>query len=249
MITTPGTITTAPAHITGARPKPDPKFPDTLGWREWIWHESSEKLRSSSQGTEWVSDTLTAHYWDEADVIRGVAGIHALLVPRHWKVLHELGYSPIGNHRYQEQVTGIVERFGKYVLGTDGWRAEQVVIRELMAPSTEIGLKLEQRYPNVIVHYPDQQEGESKWTLAKSSELEKGSRSLLPSSQPAPVAQSFNPAHIPSPVLQALNHPSRLASPKKSRLDPETRVAFALVMVALVCPLIGLLVALARAIL
>ncbi len=102
-------------------------------------------------------------------------------MPKHWKVVSELGSND--NCR----VCGIVERFGRYVLGTEGWRAEQVVIRELMAPSTEIGLKLEQSYPDVIVHYPDQtNEGEFKWTSEKSSELERGSRSLLPSSQPAP---------------------------------------------------------------
>jgi len=30
---------------------------------------------------------------------------------------------------------GVVERFGKYVLGTEGWRAGIVVIRKLRAPS------------------------------------------------------------------------------------------------------------------
>jgi hypothetical protein len=52
-------------------------------------------------------------------------------------------------------VIGVVERFGKYVLGTEGWRAEIVVIRKLRAPSTEIGLKLEQAYPEVEVCYED----------------------------------------------------------------------------------------------
>jgi hypothetical protein len=49
-------------------------------------------------------------------------------------------------------VTGIVERFGRYVLGSEGWRAEWVVIRELQAPSVEIMLALMQRYPDVRVH-------------------------------------------------------------------------------------------------
>jgi hypothetical protein len=50
-------------------------------------------------------------------------------------------------------VTGIVERFGKYVLGTEGWRAEWVMIRTLKAPSVEIGLALEQAYPDVEIYY------------------------------------------------------------------------------------------------
>jgi hypothetical protein len=52
-------------------------------------------------------------------------------------------------------VVGVVERFGKYVLGTEGWRAEIVVIRKLRAPNTEIGLELEQAYPDVEVYYED----------------------------------------------------------------------------------------------
>jgi hypothetical protein len=51
-----------------------------------------------------------------------------------------------------------VERFGRYVLGTEGWRAEWVVIRELMAPDTETALALMQRYRDVKVHVREQQE-------------------------------------------------------------------------------------------
>ncbi len=50
---------------------------------------------------------------------------------------------------------GIVERFGQYVLGEIGWRSEWAVIRELVAPTTALGLKLEQRFPEVKVHFPD----------------------------------------------------------------------------------------------
>src|SRR5258707_15280438 len=55
-------------------------------------------------------------------------------------------------------ITGIVERFGRYVLGTEGWRAEWVMIRKLKAPSTQIGLLLEQAYPDVEVFY-DHEDG------------------------------------------------------------------------------------------
>jgi hypothetical protein len=160
--------------------RPDPRVPDTLGWREWLWN--GERLRSPVRSTFWPTAELTAETWTDEGGVRGEVGIHAHLVPRHWKVVSELGSDST------VRVAGIVERFGRYVLGTEGWRAEQAVIRELMAPSTEIGLALEQAYPDVIVHYPDQtDEGEFKWTSEKSSELERGSRSLLPSSRAAPA--------------------------------------------------------------
>ena len=50
-------------------------------------------------------------------------------------------------------LSGVVERFGRYVLGTTGWRAEWVVIRKLRAPTTEIGLALETAYPEVEILY------------------------------------------------------------------------------------------------
>ena len=159
--------------------KPDPRVPDTLGWREWVFPPGWDRLMSPVQNTAWPSSHLTAETWTDEGGVRGFVGIHAHLVPKHWKVVSELTCPA------PYVVTGIVERFGRYVLGTEGWRAEQVVIRELLAPSTEIGLKLEQAYPDVIVHYPDQSEGESKWTSAASSELERGSLPLLPSSLPA----------------------------------------------------------------
>lgn len=60
------------------------------------------------------------------------------------------------HYRVSTPISGIVERFGKYVLGTDGWRAEHVIIRKLLAPTTEIGLELERVYPDVEVIYADQ---------------------------------------------------------------------------------------------
>jgi hypothetical protein len=56
-------------------------------------------------------------------------------MPRDWRRadprLTEIGHC---------HVHGIVERFGRYVLGTKGWRAEWVVIRELMARDTTTAL-------------------------------------------------------------------------------------------------------------
>jgi len=55
-------------------------------------------------------------------------------------------------------VHGIVERFGHYVLGTEGWRAQWVVIRELMAPDSKTALALMGRYPEVKVHVRELEE-------------------------------------------------------------------------------------------
>lgn len=133
--------------------KPDPKVPDTFGWRSWVWHTGHELLISPHHMVLWDKPYLGAAYWDDANILRGNAGIHARLVPKHWKIL---GWpdddASSGVDENPNLVTGIVERFGRYVLGTNGWRAEQVIIRELMAPSTEIGLALERVYPDVIAN-------------------------------------------------------------------------------------------------
>ena len=178
----------------------DPKQPDTLGWREWVWDENSQRLKSPSQGTFWPEAELVVPHWDEAEAVRGAAGIHAHLVPKHWKILAHL------HHEYAKgpnRVHGIVERFGKFVLGTEGWRAEWVIIRELMAPSTRVGLELEKKYPDVIVHYPDEED--ESCTSEKSLKLGKGSR---PTPRPRPSPQSTQSA-APS---QALSPQSQLAN-------------------------------------
>jgi hypothetical protein len=54
-------------------------------------------------------------------------------------------------------VHGIVERFGRYVLGTEGWRAEWVVIRELLAPDENTALALMRTYPEVRIHIREQE--------------------------------------------------------------------------------------------
>jgi hypothetical protein len=52
---------------------------------------------------------------------------------------------------------GGVTRFGRYVLGTEGWRAEWVIIRELLAPDAEIALALMRRYPDVRLRIREQE--------------------------------------------------------------------------------------------
>lgn len=234
-------------------PPPDPAVPLTLGWRYWTWDADANVLRSPQQGTPWPTPELRTPDWDTSDVVRGVAGIHARLVPVGWERLtppdegnggastvgvfppsvctqqqsalgqQQYAQNALGNYgsggggaggagsytnllmqsgcpcpqcvhmrsssssswpfqggqsyaNYAQQYTsntqqapaynintqlspdlptisGIVERFGRYVLGTEGWRAEWVIIRKLLAPNTEIGLALERAYPDVEVIY------------------------------------------------------------------------------------------------
>jgi len=193
--------------------RPDPKQPDTLGWREWMWSPDDRMLKSPSQGSLWPEAELVVPHWDEGDVVRGVSGIHAHLVPRHWKILatHYAEYVSVDNPL---RVHGIVERFGKYVLGTEGWRAEWVVIKELVAPSTEIGLEIEKIYPDVIVHYPE--EGDAPCESVKSSEWGKGNRSVSrprPATFPQlPPSQSLSQAISPLANVNPLSANQHLQS-------------------------------------
>ena len=130
----------------------DPNGNPELGWRVWQWAARKERLRSPVQGTLWEGVDLRIDNWSDASALRGVAGIHALHVPIDWR-LAPWPAAAVG--KVPNAVTGIVERFGRYVLGTEGWRAEWVVIRKLLAPSTTLGLKLENIYPEAEVCYED----------------------------------------------------------------------------------------------
>lgn len=135
---------------------PDPNAPDTLGWRMWIWDAAVQRLRSPMRKSAiWHTPELRVDHWDTREVLRGVAGIHARRVPIDWRRaiwIEDRRTEP----RWQDNaVAGIVERYGRYVLGTRGWRAEWVVIRKLLAPNNEIGLALERAYPDVEVIYED----------------------------------------------------------------------------------------------
>lgn len=129
-------------------------MPDTFGWRGWYF--DGTVLVSPSYQTKWNDAELRVAHWDESDVVRGVAGIHALLAPKNWMTC-DPGHTEIG----PQPVHGIVERFGRFVLGTMGWRAEWVIIRELATHDKEIGLKLKQAYPDAKIH----------WVRLRSEEL------------------------------------------------------------------------------
>ncbi len=196
--------------------RPDARHPDTLGWRMWVWSESDRCLKSPHQDTLWPVAELSAAAWSDDDAVRGVAGIHARLLPKAWRLIGwPAGDGSSADAKNPLIVTGIIERFGRYVLGTTGWRSERVVIRELMAPSTEIGLAMEQVYPDVAVHYADQLEGVPSCKSEKSSALGKGSRSpsqpfnppsfqsLLPRQSESPPPSSPLSANEKTPPLEA----------------------------------------------
>ena len=142
--------------------RPSTTLPDTLGFREWLFDEDTGRLVSPTQGTPWETDRLEAAVWSTSSMVRGVAGIHAKRMPVDWTLLRQAVdenwslFSPVRGTK----VTGVVERFGQYVLGTEGWRAERVVIRELCAPTPEIMLRLMASYPSVKVHLSPHYEAE-----------------------------------------------------------------------------------------
>lgn len=155
-------------------PTPKPNLPRDLnynndfGWRCWSWCQLEKKLYSPIQNILWPQAENHAHKYDTSDMVRGVAGIHARFVPENWEGLecpdgmdamisslppsYLAGlYGPNWKHRIE--ITGLVERFGKFVEGTEGWRSEWAIIRKLYAPTNEIGLDLEKAFPEVEVIY------------------------------------------------------------------------------------------------
>lgn len=198
--------------------RPDRSKPDTLGWR--VWRLKKGVLHSPDQGTPWKTAILRASNWSDADAVRGAAGIHAALLPlADWRLLD--GPEGYGNIADPFCVSGIVERYGRFVLGTTGWRAEKVVIRELLAKTTEIGLLLEARYPDVKVYYLDQIIGENPCTLVTSSRSVKGNRSTSPSLSKSQQARLSQQAQLsgppstppsPSPSPPASSPPMRQSS-------------------------------------
>lgn len=141
---------------------PDPGYAATMGFRSWVFDYNTGLLRSPSQGTPWQDTELRCEFWEENEVVRGASGIHAHLVPHDWQTAGDQGYGGQGFHQFGDgavmcapTVLGLVERFGRYVLGTEGWRAEWVVIRALHAPSKAVAMALQLSYPEVEITHGD----------------------------------------------------------------------------------------------
>lgn len=153
--------------ISEALPKlPDPSFPKTMGWRAWLWHKRTKYLYSPQQRTLWAEAELRVDKFDNSKTQDGVPGIHAQIVPVGWRTLkndyavcppdREVAHLIPRTQNPWVPVVGIAERFGKFVQGEKGWRAEWVFIRKLVAPTPDIGLELERAYPTVEILYNDE---------------------------------------------------------------------------------------------
>lgn len=122
------------------------KRPDTLGWRTFGWHPTKHCLMSPVQKTLWTEPEMRVENWAEAAAVRGHAGIHACRLPRgDWRKAqcpHDMPVLPI---------VALVERFGKFVLGKEGWRAEWVFIKEIMVPDEATGRAVRRVYPEIPV--------------------------------------------------------------------------------------------------
>jgi hypothetical protein len=129
------------------RNSPSPTIPNYFGFRKWRWDEGLQRLTSPYQRTVWETAELHAHQFAPGSLVSGVAGIHARLVPRNWWRLR----TPEEQEVFGVVVWGIVERFGAYVLGEQGWRAEHAVIRVLLAQSLRMQYDLERAYPGVPI--------------------------------------------------------------------------------------------------
>lgn len=129
---------------------PDFRQPDTLGWRYWYW--DGQRLISPQMRTPWHAPELYAQQWDTDLAIRGMAGIHALRMPRNWHFARWSERVPNDIRTSLPLVTGVVERYRRYVLGRVGWRAEWVIIRMLQAPTPQIQAALLGAYPELAGH-------------------------------------------------------------------------------------------------
>lgn len=128
-----------------------------VGWRVWVldtWRtykytdQGPEPVRdvqtflvSPHRGTTWNGPTLSAEVWSDEAAVEGHAGIHAALRPE--PIQGTLCFSAMNT------VTGRVRGYGRYVLGTRGWRAERVVIDYLRVPADvydEVRGPLSERY-------------------------------------------------------------------------------------------------------
>lgn len=126
--------------------RPSFRRPDTLGWRGWDWDGRNYCLKSPSQGTLWPEPEMRVENFETAAAVRGVTGIHACRLPKgDWRKANR------PDDFLGAQVIGLVERFGKFVLGKEGWRAEWVLIRELLAPDEVVARALRRAYPEIPV--------------------------------------------------------------------------------------------------
>jgi hypothetical protein len=137
------------AHIIRAHYRSNPFLPSIYGWREWYLDRQSYILQSPMRRTPWPTAALQAHTWSNEPLVHEHEGVHAHRCPADWRINQDCW------PQWPNSITGVVERFGRAVLGRNGWRAEHVVIRELIARDREIALALSMRYRSVRVWWVD----------------------------------------------------------------------------------------------
>jgi hypothetical protein len=138
------------AQVIRAHYRSNPFLPSIYGWREWYLADlQSYVLLSPIRRTPWPTAALQAHTWSNEPLVNGHEGVHAHRCPANWRINQDCW------PKLPRLVTGIVERFGRAVLGRNGWRAEHVVIRELIARDRKIALALSMRYPSARVWWVD----------------------------------------------------------------------------------------------
>jgi hypothetical protein len=133
--------------------RPDPNAPNYLGWCSWDWN--GEFLEDPWTGRQWHGLELVEYQWQ-----LGQTGIRAKRIPRDWRhaephpdLVSQKVSLPYG--RRVPRVSGIVERFGYYVVEKEGWRAERALIRQLLAPTAGVQMLLKRAYPEVQIFCRD----------------------------------------------------------------------------------------------
>jgi branched-subunit amino acid transport protein len=119
------------------------------GFRIWSLDMNLGLLRSPHRNTVWEGPDMVCEDWEESEVVRGVSGVHAYLCPTDWKI--QAKNRPGSIYDNSIMIAGVVERYGRYVLGEDGWRSEWAIIRKLYAPNKVIAEALRKSYPEVEI--------------------------------------------------------------------------------------------------
>jgi hypothetical protein len=104
-----------------------------VGWRYWsVFRARPDLLISPFRKTRWEGPVLNAHAWSTDEAVEGVAGIHATHAQKQARCIAAMERTRRGWRRYFTTVAvGRVRGCGKYVIGVNGWRAQQVIVDKL----------------------------------------------------------------------------------------------------------------------
>lgn len=109
-------------------------------------------LVSPTTWAVWESHVLKVPKWHEANVVRGVAGIHAAWPTLSGRLPAEIAFWYY-NTRDTSHIIAEVLGWGRVATGNLGWRAENVMIKKVYAQLPEQVAKIQERYPEIeVVH-------------------------------------------------------------------------------------------------